>query len=171
MIGAGVSGSRGERPDTMNVQRVAAAVSRKIKIYLLRVGHGRDGGERNDRNGEIKDRETPRGQKNGGRARWSREAARARSQQDALEGGSRHGGTDPESFTYGKKESRLEICVFGSVIWSASRKCRACTLRSRHESCTFSTFSSLDSPTCPLRTFQEGVHSPYKGARGLVVWG
>ena len=29
---------------------------------------------------------------------------------------------------------------------------------------TFSTFSSLDSPTCPLRTFQEGVHSPYKGA-------
>ena len=29
VIGAGVSGSRGERPDTMNVQRVAAAVSRK----------------------------------------------------------------------------------------------------------------------------------------------
>ena len=29
---------------------------------------------------------------------------------------------------------------------------------------TFSTFSSLDIPTCPLRTFQEGVHSPYKGA-------
>ena len=25
---------------------------------------------------------------------------------------------------------------------------------------TFSTFSSLDIPTCPLRTFQEGVHSP-----------
>ena len=111
VIGAGVSGSKGERPGTMNVQRVAAAVSRKIKIYLLRIGHERDGGERNDRNGERKDRETPRGQKNGGRAWWSRETARARSQQDALEGGSRHGGTDPESFTYGKKESRLEICV------------------------------------------------------------
>ena len=66
-------------------------MSRQIKIYLLRVGHERDGGERNDRNGERKDRETPRGQKNGGRAWWSREAARARSQQDALEGGSTHG--------------------------------------------------------------------------------
>ena len=30
---------------------------------------------------------------------------------------------DPESFTYGKKESRLEICVSGSVIWSAGQKC------------------------------------------------
>ena len=29
VIGAGVSGSKGERPDTVNVQRVAAAVSRK----------------------------------------------------------------------------------------------------------------------------------------------
>ena len=29
---------------------------------------------------------------------------------------------DPESFTYGKKESRLEICVFGSGIWSAGEK-------------------------------------------------
>jgi hypothetical protein len=40
-----------------------------------------------------------------------------------IQGGSRHGGTDPESFTYGKKESRLEICVSGSVIWSAGGKC------------------------------------------------
>ena len=83
VIGAGVSGSKGERPGTMNVQRVAAAVSRKIKIYLLRIGHERDGGERNDRNGERKDREIPRGRKNGGRAWWSREAARARSQHHA----------------------------------------------------------------------------------------
>ena len=29
VIGAGVSGSKGERPGTVNVQRVAAAVSRK----------------------------------------------------------------------------------------------------------------------------------------------
>jgi hypothetical protein len=29
VIGVGVSGSKGERPDTVNVQRVAAAVSRK----------------------------------------------------------------------------------------------------------------------------------------------
>ena len=34
-------------------------------------------------------------------------------------------GTDPESFTYGTKESRLEICVSGSVIWSADEKCGA----------------------------------------------
>ena len=42
-----------------------------------------------------------------------------------IQGGSRHGGTDPESFTYGKKESRLEICVSGSVNWSAGGKCSA----------------------------------------------
>ena len=35
-------------------------------------------------------------------------------------------------------------------------------LRARFVVC-FSTFSSLDSPTCPLLTFQEGVHSPYLG--------
>ena len=52
-----------------------------------------------------------------------RGSASKEGQQDALEGGSRHGGTDPESFTYGKKESRLEICVSGSVIWSAGQKC------------------------------------------------
>ena len=79
VIGAGVSGSKGERPGTVNVQRVAAAVSRLIFKYYLRIGHERDGGERNDRNGKREDRETPRGRKNGGRAWWSREAARARS--------------------------------------------------------------------------------------------
>ena len=26
-------------------------------------------------------------------------------------------GTDPESFTYGKKESRLEICAFAVWVW------------------------------------------------------
>ena len=54
-----------------------------------------------------------------------RGSASKEGQQDALEGGSRHGGTDPESFTYGKKESRLEICVSGSVIWSAGQECGA----------------------------------------------
>ena len=78
VIGAGVSGSKGERPGTVNVQRVAAAVSRQYFKYYLRIGHKKDGGERNDRNGKREDRETPRGQKNGGRAWWSREAARAR---------------------------------------------------------------------------------------------
>ena len=43
--------------------------------------------------------------------------------------------------------------------WSA-----VCSTFSLMYPSTFSTFSSLDSPTCPLRTFQEGVHSPYKGA-------
>ena len=52
-----------------------------------------------------------------------RGSASKEGQQDALEGGSRHGGTDPESFTYGKKESRLEISVSGSVIWSAGQEC------------------------------------------------
>ena len=80
MIGTGVSGSKGEGPGTVNVLRVSAAVSRLIFKYYLRIGQERDGGERNDRNGKREDRKTPRGRKNGGRAWWSREAARARSQ-------------------------------------------------------------------------------------------
>ena len=49
--------------------------------------------------------------------------ARARRSRHGV-GWSPHVAWNPESFTYGKKESRLEICVFGSGIWSASKKCR-----------------------------------------------
>ena len=105
------------------VQRVAAAVRRKIKIYLLRVGHERDGGERNDRNGERKDREIPRGRKNGGRAWWSREAARARNQKrntlNEAAGTASPRGMDPESFTYEEKESYVRFAPFmGMRSWT-----------------------------------------------------
>ena len=68
VIGTGVSGSKGEGPGTVNIQREPLLSAVNIFKYYLRVGHERYGGERNDRKGERKDRETPRGKENGGRA-------------------------------------------------------------------------------------------------------
>ena len=85
--------------------------------------------------------------------------------------------------SYRQKETRLGrgwipmevLCgscqesALASASPNVGKKPKVPLARARH---TFSTFSSLDSPTCPLRTLQEGVHSPYRGAfDGCVVWG
>ena len=132
VIGTGVSGSKGEGPGTVNIQREPLLSAVNIFKYYLRVGHERYGGERNDRKGERKDRETPRGKENGGRAWWSREAARARSS-SATHSSRQHTrcrlalprGMDPESFTYEEKESYVRFAPFMGM--------RSCALEPRSE--------------------------------------
>ena len=144
VIGTGVSGSKGEGPGTVNIQREPLLSAVNIFKYYLRVGHERYGGERNDRKGERKDRETPRGKENGGRAWWSREAARARSS-SATHSSRQHTrcrlalprGMDPESFTYEEKESCVRFAPFMVR--------RSCALEPRSE------MQGPPTPTQPIR--------------------